>query len=67
MNSKTLIGVFVLVAGILLLYFGYQSSQSVGEQLVQDFTGRFTDSTTWYIVVGAAASLAGIAMLVVRR
>ncbi|MEX2367277.1 MAG: DUF3185 family protein [Pseudohongiellaceae bacterium] len=67
MNSSQIIGIALLVAGVILLYFGYQASQSVGEQVVESFTGRFTDSTTWYFVLGAIAAVSGFSMLVLKR
>lgn len=59
MGNSKLIGLVLLVVGIALLYFGYQSSQSVGEQVSETLTGRFTDETTWYLIGGAAAAVAG--------
>lgn len=67
MSSNQILGIALLAAGIILLYFGYQASQSVGEQVLESFTGRFTDSTTWYLVFGAAASLGGLGLLILRR
>jgi len=67
MNNTQMLGVVLLVVGAILLYFGYQASQTVSEQIVETFTGRFTDSTTWYILGGAAASVAGFVMLMRRR
>ncbi len=67
MSSNQIIGIALLAVGIILLYFGYQASQSVGEQVMESFTGRFTDSTTWYLVLGAAASLGGLGLLIFRR
>lgn len=67
MTRNQIVGIALLVAGAILLYFGYEASQSVGEQLHETFTGRFTDSTTWYFVLGAIAAVAGIGLLVFRR
>jgi len=67
MNSNQIIGIVLLVVGAILLYFGYQASQSMSEQVVESFTGRFTDSTTWYLILGAAAAVGGLLLLVVRR
>lgn len=67
MNSNQIIGIVLLVVGAILLYFGYQASQSIGEQVTETFTGRFSDSTTWYFILGAAAAVGGIALLVFRR
>lgn len=58
MPSKV-VGLVLLVVGIILLYFGWQASQSVGDQLTEAVTGRFTDGTMWYLIAGAAAIVAG--------
>ncbi|TBW49825.1 DUF3185 family protein [Marinobacter halodurans] len=63
MAATRLIGLVALVVGVLLLYFGWQSTQSVGEQLSQSLTGRFSESTMWYLVAGAAATVGGAFML----
>jgi len=67
MGNNKLIGIVLLVVGLILLYFGWQSSQSVGDQVVETFTGRFTDSTMWFLIAGAAAAVAGIFMAVLKK
>lgn len=67
MKINQIIGIVLLIVGAILLYFGYQASQSVGEQMVETFTGRFTDGTTGYLISGAAAVIGGFLMLVLRR
>lgn len=67
MNSNQLIGIALLVLGASLVYFGYAASQSVGEQISQTFTGRFTDSTTWYFIFGAVSLLGGFVLIAFRR
>lgn len=67
MNRNQIGGIVLLVAGAILLYFGYEASQGVGEQLHETFTGRFTDSTTWYFVLGGVAAAGGLGLLVLRR
>lgn len=62
MNNKILAAVF-LVAGLILLFFAYQSSQSLGDQVTEAVTGRFTDSTTWFLILGAASTVAGAGLL----
>jgi uncharacterized membrane protein len=64
MNSQRLFGIVMLVVGVILLFVGMNASQSMVEQLNQTFAGRFSDSTTWYIVGGLAAGLVGTLMLV---
>ena len=67
MGSQKLVGVVLLVVGIALLYFGYQSSQSVGGQIAESLTGRFTDETMWYLIGGAAATAAGAFMTFIKK
>lgn len=66
MSNNRIIGMVLLAVGIILLVFGFQASESLGEQLHESFTGRFTESTTWYFILGAAGTVAGLAMLVKR-
>ena len=67
MGSQKLIGIVLIVVGVLLLYFGWQASQSVGEQLTEAFTGRYTDDTTVFLIGGAAAIVAGAFMAFFRK
>ena len=47
------------MVGAILLYFGWQSTQSVGDQLTEAMTGRFTDETMWFLIGGAIALVVG--------
>lgn len=67
MRFNQIIGIVLLAVGALMLYFGYTASQGVGEQLHETFMGRFTDSTTWYFVIGTVAAAMGVGMLAFRR
>jgi hypothetical protein len=53
--------------GVALLYFGYQSTQSVGGQISETLTGRFADETMWYLIGGAASAAAGAFMTFFRK
>lgn len=67
MGNNKLIGVVLLVVGAVLLYFGYQSSQSVGGQITESLTGRFTDETMWYLIAGTAAAAAGAFLTLFKK
>lgn len=67
MNTNQLFGIALLVVGAILVYFGYAASQSVGDQISQTFTGRFTDSTTWYFIFGAVSLLGGFFLIAFRQ
>lgn len=66
MNSKIL-GVVLLVAGVCLLAFGWNASDSVADSVSEGFTGRFTDKTMWYLIGGAILTAAGLVRLLTGR
>jgi protein-S-isoprenylcysteine O-methyltransferase Ste14 len=59
MNSQRILGIALLVAGVILLVFGLQATDSVTESVKEGVTGTYTDKTTWFIVGGAAAAIIG--------
>jgi hypothetical protein len=63
MSTTRIVGGALLIAGLILLYFGLQSTDSVGEKIVEGFTGRYSDGTMGYLVGGAVAGALGIGML----
>lgn len=67
MKSQQLVGLVLLVVGLILLYFGWQSSQSIGDQVSETVTGRFTDETMWFLIGGAAAAVAGVFLAFIRK
>jgi drug/metabolite transporter (DMT)-like permease len=67
MGGQRVLGIVLLVVGAVLLYFGWQSSQSLGDQITETLTGRFTDATMWYIIGGAAALAAGAFLTLFKR
>lgn len=60
--STKIIGLVLLVVGVILLIFGYNASQSIADQVTETFTGRFTDETMWYIILGAASLVVGLVL-----
>lgn len=63
MTSKRILALVLLVVGLILLFFAYQQSQSMGDQVTEAVTGTFTDSTTWFLILGAASAVAGVGLL----
>ena len=63
MSSQRIIGVAELVVGIVLLIVGLNASNSLADQVSETFTGRFTQTTTWYIIGGIAAGVLGLLMV----
>ncbi len=62
MNAMQLVGVVLLVAGLVLLYFGFSARESAVDQISETLTGRYTDETMWYLIGGAVLSAAGAAL-----
>jgi len=61
-NPQRLIGIVLIVLGIVLLIIGINSSNSFSDQVNEMFTGRFTDTTMWYIIGGAVSIVLGIGL-----
>jgi uncharacterized protein (DUF697 family) len=59
-----IIGLVLLAVGVTLLIFGYNASQSVGEQIVEGVTGRFTQQTMMYLIGGIAAIVGGAGLAI---
>lgn len=60
------IGATLLVAGVLLLSFGYSEYQSLQSEVSEFFTGSPTDRALMMLIGGALSSVIGL-VLVVRR
>jgi uncharacterized membrane protein len=60
MNTQRMAGIALLVIGLALVVVGMNASDSLADQWSNFFTGRFTDTTVWYIVGGIAAAVVGL-------
>lgn len=58
-------GIVLLVAGVILFTIGLSASDSFADRWSNFFTGRFTDSTIWYMVGGGAAAAFGAILLLI--
>jgi len=63
MSPQSIVGVVLLVLGVALLVIGVNASHSFADQMHNTFTGRFTDSTTWYIIGGIVSGIVGLVLL----
>jgi uncharacterized membrane protein HdeD (DUF308 family) len=66
-KTRQLAGIVLLVVGVLLLFFGWQATGSMGEQMHETFMGRYTDQTMWYLIGGAASAVGGLFLLLTGR
>lgn len=67
MSIARLLGIALIILGAVLLFFGMQSTDSVGEKIVEGVTGRYSDGTMGYIIGGAVSGVVGLALLVFGR
>ncbi|CAM3844082.1 DUF3185 family protein [Rheinheimera salexigens] len=58
-----IVGLALLVAGIILLYFGYTEYNSFASQATEMVKGSPTDNSIWLLVGGAIAAIIGIGAL----
>jgi len=59
MSGYRVIGIVIAVIGAVLLYFGLNGSHSFVDQASQTLTGRFTQNTMTYIILGIVALVGG--------
>ena len=59
MKPIQILGVVVFAVGAVLLGFAYHASNAPLDQLSDTLTGRFTNQTMWYFILGAASAIGG--------
>ena len=59
MSGRSVIGIVLAAVGVVLLYFGIIASDSLVDQAAKTFTGRFTQQTMIYIILGVVALVGG--------
>ncbi|WP_018936680.1 DUF3185 family protein [Thioalkalivibrio sp. ALJ24] len=64
MHWTRLLGIALLVGGIILLVMGFQATDSLGEELHQQFTGGYTDETRMYLIAGGVMAVVGLALTI---
>jgi len=69
MNVKLnqLLGVAALIVGVAFVALAYHASNSMLDQLTDKFTGRYSDRTVWYFMVGIAGAGVGAYLLLAGR
>jgi len=67
MKPIQILGIVVLVVGVILLGFAYHASNAPLDQLSNKLTGRFTDETMKYLVLGAAAATGGVLLFLLGK
>jgi TRAP-type C4-dicarboxylate transport system permease small subunit len=57
------VGLAILAAGAILLYFGYSQYNAPASQISEAVTGSPTDNAVWFLVAGVVAAIIGAAAL----
>jgi hypothetical protein len=60
------LGIAMLAAGIALMVFGINASESFGSDVSRFFTGNPTDKSMWLLIGGIAAAVLGIFLTMTR-
>ena len=61
---KLALGLALLVAGGILVWWGHSESQSLANQLSRAFAGAHSDRVMWKYIGGAVCSVVGVVLLV---
>jgi choline-glycine betaine transporter len=67
MKPSQILGAVILVVGIVLLVFAMQASDAPMEKLTEAVTGRYTERTMWYWILGVAGIVGGGLLLLFGR
>ena len=67
MRMTQILGAVALVIGVVLLGLAYHASNAPMEQVSNAITGRFTDQTMWYLILGIAAAVGGVLLVAFGR
>lgn len=59
MDRNRALGVAIFILGVAALGFAYHASDAPMDQLSNSLTGRYTDTTMTYFIVGIVAAIVG--------
>jgi hypothetical protein len=57
---NTLFAFALIIAGVILLMLGFDSSDSIQNSVSKVFTGHSTSRTTWLVIGGAACLMVAL-------
>jgi drug/metabolite transporter (DMT)-like permease len=68
MDPKQILGIVALIVGVVLLGFAFNAADAPVDKISETLTGRYTDRTMWYFILGTAAVvIGGLVFLFGRR
>src|SRR6056297_2068995 len=64
MHWTRILGVALIVAGVIMLFMGWNATESLTEQASEAISGRYTDETRRYLIGGAVAGVVGLLLVI---
>lgn len=64
MSPLRIVGLVLLAVGVVLLVLAYNASQSTAEEIREAVTGKYSDETVWYLILGIAGLIGGGALAI---
>jgi len=62
MPTNQIVGAIAFVIGVVLLGFAYNASTAPADQITNAITGHYTTQTTWFLLLGIAGVVGGVAL-----
>jgi drug/metabolite transporter (DMT)-like permease len=59
MGLNRILGAAILIAGVIALGFAFNASDAPMEQVSETLTGKYSDNTMMYFILGAIAVVGG--------
>jgi drug/metabolite transporter (DMT)-like permease len=59
MAKNQILGAVILVAGVIILGFAFNASDAPMERVSETLTGRYSDQTMLYFLIGGIAAVGG--------
>lgn len=66
-NMWRLVAIVLIVVGVGLVFWAWQDAQSIGNEITSAVSGSPTDDVVYRYIGGAAAFVAGLYLLLMRR
>jgi drug/metabolite transporter (DMT)-like permease len=67
MRMTQILGAVALVIGVVLMGLAYHASNAPMDQVSNAITGRYTNQTMWYLILGIAAAVGGVLLVAFGR
>ncbi len=63
MKTNKIVGIALLVLGGVLIYFGINATEAPMEKISESLTGKYSDSTMYYLIGGGISAVLGLVLL----